>query len=530
MRVSSAPSLALVSFDGESVMDHDVLLTETIARHFPDARITDGEIELGFANLRMKCWVHQILSVGNYKSASLFFNLSGGVLGPSPIFASVSGYDESPERAIVAGGCNWACSFGPVLQASLAGEEQPKVDRFEVTVDGQSFRVFIDGLDRSVLFGDEDIGKRWRLARKRFGADPWLARLVLESGLLPLLRSSQPTILSVFACDMSDERTIEVKVNGSDWPGMDAVFAGAPHEPEGGMVLLRELAVVVPISEPKALSRTPIEGTLVRLDLNHERRAVRWRGWRNHSAALQSPADPSSVVRLEERLGSLPADYRDFILNVAEKGAGPGYGLLSPFGDAQERLTAGDFSFVEGQKVIESPSGVLALASAGCGVMWLLVIRGPHRGEVWVDGTGSDQKAHRAAGSFSEWYRAWIDAAVADAPPFAQWDTWQCATPSLFSQILDKLEKDGVTGEAADARVGTMLKPGSISLTSGASPYFNPGSPLDPCQACVLLAARFGLSDDVFQPGIPSHQAASSTVAPRSGGLFSRLKRKFRGD
>src|SRR5262245_52004495 len=102
-------------------MSNDVLLTETIARHFPDARIVDGEIELGFAELRMRCWVNRIHSVGTYKSASLFFNLSGGALGPSPIFASISGYDESPERAIIVGGCNWACSFGPVLQAGLAG-------------------------------------------------------------------------------------------------------------------------------------------------------------------------------------------------------------------------------------------------------------------------------------------------------------------------------------------------------------------------------------------------------------------------
>ena len=95
-----------VSRRSHSRADQDALFTETIARHFPEARLADGDIELGFAHLRLRWWVDNIMAMGRCQSASLFLNLSGGALGPSPVFASISGYAESAERAIVTGACN----------------------------------------------------------------------------------------------------------------------------------------------------------------------------------------------------------------------------------------------------------------------------------------------------------------------------------------------------------------------------------------------------------------------------------------
>jgi hypothetical protein len=67
---------------------HDSLLLETIARHFPNAQIRDGEIELGFGELRMAGRVNTIREIGAYKAANLFFHLWGGHIGSSPVFAS----------------------------------------------------------------------------------------------------------------------------------------------------------------------------------------------------------------------------------------------------------------------------------------------------------------------------------------------------------------------------------------------------------------------------------------------------------
>jgi hypothetical protein len=153
--------------------EQNALLAETLARHFPTARARGGEVDLGLGDLRARTEVNAIKRSGQLVSASLFFYLVGGKLGPTPVFASISGYADSPEAAIVSGGCNWACAFGTVLLAALADEEQPKVDRFEATIHGQRFRLFVDGLDR-VLSSNPDASTTARTAamRERWGLTP----------------------------------------------------------------------------------------------------------------------------------------------------------------------------------------------------------------------------------------------------------------------------------------------------------------------------------------------------------------------
>src|SRR6185503_8974062 len=132
---------------------------------------------------------------------------------------------------------------------------------------------------------------------------------------------------------------------------------------------------------------------------------------------------------------------------IAGHGAGPGYGLLP----ASAALAAGTFDWRDGEEPDGPPGGVLPLAHAGCGVMWLLVLRGPRRGEVWVDAGGSDRRARRVAGSFDAWYRSWLDCAVRDSGPWTQWDGGACATPHVLSQVLDQIEAEGVGPDEAVA-------------------------------------------------------------------------------
>jgi hypothetical protein len=98
---------------------HHALLCETVARHFPEARIEGHEIELGFGDLRIACRVDSVHEIGAVRSASLFFELRGGRLGTARVFASVSGYADSAAKAIITGACNWTCTYGPVLRAGL---------------------------------------------------------------------------------------------------------------------------------------------------------------------------------------------------------------------------------------------------------------------------------------------------------------------------------------------------------------------------------------------------------------------------
>lgn len=166
---------------------HDAMLTETIARHFEDATTRDGAIDLGLADLWIQCAVDSVGELGGGRTASLYFNLWGGALGERPIFASITGYGASLEEAIISGGCNWACAFGPVLAAALADGPLGEADAFEVVHGGVRCRVVVDGLDRLPHHddGDGDVVARARAARDHLGGAPWLVARVLGSGTLP---------------------------------------------------------------------------------------------------------------------------------------------------------------------------------------------------------------------------------------------------------------------------------------------------------------------------------------------------------
>lgn len=507
----------------------DLLLCETVARHFPEARTRDEpcEIDLGFGDLTLACKVNAVHHYGALQSASLFFHLRGGRLGATPVFASVSGYGESLRAAIITGACNWTCTFGPVLRAGLAGESLPDVPSFEVSIDGQRFRVLVDGLDRGLSLDGTDVTHRLLAARARFAPDSWLARVVLESDRFPVLATDRPTVLSVFVSDTAADRTVEVKVDGCDWLGMAAAFEHVAPEPPGTGVMMRELAVVVPISAAPPLTRETILRTLRGVAdraASAPDSTVNWHGVRHHRYLLAPPMPVEALADLEARIGQLPADYRDFLATVGEAGAGPGYGLLSPRKDMQMSHARGEFAWDDGESPRGGLAGVLCLAHAGCGVVWLLVISGRHRGEVWVDAASSDGKARRCATSFSSWYRDWLNAAVRDLRPWIQWDSLCCATASVISQLLEAVERRGITGDAQRAEVANQLGPGAVRLMSGDGPYFPAKTTLNPCEGCVDLAARFSPRRDLFQAGREPDVATSAAKQ----GWFSRLSERFK--
>jgi hypothetical protein len=489
------------------------------------------------------CRVDRIGELGETKQASLFFNLWGGRLGEVPIFASISGYAPSAEAAIVEGGCLWACSFAPVLLAALANTPSEQVTVLDVEVDGRPFRMFLDKLDRSMAFSTDapSIEDAIREGRKRLAPEGWLVSHVLGSGTLPVLPRDEATVISAFVMDMSGSRTFEVKVNGADWPACTNLLDDVPEGPPGVASLLRELAVLVPReatdSRPAVpLERAELDETLAPLRKHVDSRALtRWRGFAAHGGQFADPIPADRLEALEVAAGRLPEDYRAFVTGVAGSGAGPGYGLLSPLQPAQLELARGEFGWRNGDVPETPPRGVIALAHGGCGVMWLLVVSGPRRGEVWADAVGSDERARRVAPSFASWYRAWLDALVRDAPDFLHWDPTCCSSYNAFSQVFAELSEQGMNEDAAAEHLAAEGNGVRISILSGGSSYFEAQSRLDPCQGCCALAERIGLPSTVYPDGV---EPFAGMERPHEGeepkrraepGLLGRFRRLFGG-
>jgi hypothetical protein len=168
-----------------------------------------------------------------------------------------------------------------------------------------------------------------------------------------------------------------------------------------------------------------------------------------HRYEFNPPLKAEEVAAFEANQAlHLPEDYRDFILNVGNGGAGPCYGIYPlrlegsihhgmanrdridlsvPFRHAEpwdaDWLDQIDWDAGERPddcRMLEYMdtrhiAGTLCICHRGCGDFWLLVVRGNEWGHLWMDGRGNisgifpESGAHGERLTFSQWYLDWLD-------------------------------------------------------------------------------------------------------------------------
>jgi hypothetical protein len=181
-------------------------------------------------------------------------------------------------------------------------------------------------------------------------------------------------------------------------------------------------------------------------------------GAQEHGYDLPGVATEQELEAFEREHGvELPVDYRAWLSRIANGGAGPHYGLRALRDAVEERELMPQHHVVardaEGNElaragtsprpVLDRPSqvgrpfpfeapwsplddgfslpedtnpydGTLVLADQGCGMLSLLVVSGPHRGEVWSDSTASEGGFSPEAPSFLDWVEAWLERALVE--------------------------------------------------------------------------------------------------------------------
>ncbi len=152
-----------------------------------------------------------------------------------------------------------------------------------------------------------------------------------------------------------------------------------------------------------------------------------------HRYRLNPPLAESEVTAFETRHDvTLPEDYRSFIREVGDGGAGPFYGIFrldrsDPADERHEDLMpgflAGAFPHTQSWNEFgdRTPAaedeyfdqahirGSLNLSHQGCGYMVRLVLNGPQRGTLWEDGRCSDLGVTPFAAGFADWYLRWLN-------------------------------------------------------------------------------------------------------------------------
>jgi hypothetical protein len=156
-------------------------------------------------------------------------------------------------------------------------------------------------------------------------------------------------------------------------------------------------------------------------------------GSAGHRYLLNQPLTESAVTAFETRHGvSLPEDYRAFLLEVGDGGAGPFYGVFrldrsdlyaADRADLLPGFLAGAFPHTrplnsrgdgspEAEEECDDPAlvrGSLSLSHQGCGYMVRLVLNGPQRGTLWEDGRCGDMGITPFAPGFATWYLRWLN-------------------------------------------------------------------------------------------------------------------------
>jgi len=169
----------------------------------------------------------------------------------------------------------------------------------------------------------------------------------------------------------------------------------------------------------------------------------------HHHYEFNPPLTLEDVSSFEERNRiSLPEDYRDFVLNVGNGGAGPYYGIY-PLrldynvdhrmkGDNQIDLSApfphskdwdqdwvNEIDWDAGEKPDDDLlndyfdtkhiSGALCICHYGCSDFVLLVVNGKDKGNIWIDGRGNysgiypEEIKDGERVTFSTWYLNWLN-------------------------------------------------------------------------------------------------------------------------
>lgn len=147
-------------------------------------------------------------------------------------------------------------------------------------------------------------------------------------------------------------------------------------------------------------------------------RGLRPFGVEGHRFRLGPRLSEENLSSFEAQHGvALPSDYRRFLSVVGDGGAGPGYGLselreATPLGGPRRLITPFPYSRDaipdDDDPDPDDRPGTLTLSHEGCGYYHFLVVSGPARGSMWIDGNVSDH-GYRALGvGFQDWYLRWL--------------------------------------------------------------------------------------------------------------------------
>jgi hypothetical protein len=237
--------------ESRDVTDVDVALAEAVAAHCEGATVDGAVARVGLGDVSISCEAAAGTETASGWAVPLFFRLWGGLLGPAPVAASISGYATTRAEAVAEGGSLWAGSYAPVLRAGLAGlpDADPELRVLAARLQGTPVRVAYAPLGRVMsarALSDREQADALAATRTALTGGRSLTAALLDWRGLPLVDLRHSALVSTLVLDGPQGRTVEVKVHGEDI-ATEGLFPDT--DPPADVCMLRELAVVTRIGQ-----------------------------------------------------------------------------------------------------------------------------------------------------------------------------------------------------------------------------------------------------------------------------------------
>ncbi|MBE9002367.1 MULTISPECIES: SMI1/KNR4 family protein [unclassified Nostoc] len=154
-------------------------------------------------------------------------------------------------------------------------------------------------------------------------------------------------------------------------------------------------------------------------------------GSESHQYQLKPCLSNKDIQLFESRCNiSLPSEYKNFLLEIGNGGAGPGYGLSGLSGIEYEDVIA-EKLYQEKYEILSKPfplteawndldlivnnrndayfdnkfiQGTLTITTYGCGIDAILVITGEQSGKIWIDDRTNDNGIYPASLDFCSFF------------------------------------------------------------------------------------------------------------------------------
>ena len=181
--------------------------------------------------------------------------------------------------------------------------------------------------------------------------------------------------------------------------------------------------------------------------------------WEGDDYKILPAMSLSEITKIEkDKTITLPDEFKSYLLNYGVGGAGPDYGIVDLKEAFIDAVFDQPFIYHEhyAEDGIEDFSGLLYIATAGCGTDYYIELKGETVGTIWCNwgSTGSSKE-----GNICDYYASWLNASYASIISRQRQQIQELQDQTVINNTFYTVEEyDKARSEILDKPNGTLFQ------------------------------------------------------------------------